>query len=71
VTAPLIRGEISADAAEIDGMLRRAFADHPHSNQTEHTIVAHMRRAGELVVPQVALIDGRVAGYATFSQVRL
>jgi putative acetyltransferase len=71
VIAPFIREEIPGDVAEIESVLRRAFTNHPHSNQTEHAIVAHMRHAGELVVPQVALIDGRVAGYATFSRVRL
>jgi putative acetyltransferase len=71
VTAPIIRAEIPDDAAGIEGVLRRAFADHPHSNQTEHAIVAHLRSAGELVLPHVAVIDGRIAGYATFSRVRL
>jgi putative acetyltransferase len=71
VTVPFVREEAPADVAEIEGVLRCAFADHPHGDQTEHDIVARLRAAVELVLPLVALIDERVAGYATFSQVRL
>jgi putative acetyltransferase len=69
--SPVIRGEHPDDVHDIERVLRRAFENHPHSQQTEHLIVARLRRAGMLTLPHVAVVDGNVAGFSTFSQVSL
>ena len=38
-----IRPERPDDMAAIDAVTRAAFADHPHSDQTEHRIVERLR----------------------------
>jgi putative acetyltransferase len=71
VASLIIRGERPTDVDAVDMVLREAFADHPHSQQTEHLIARRLRQAGELVLPQVAALAGVTVGYATFSAVRL
>jgi putative acetyltransferase len=67
----LIRDERPDDTDEIASLVERAFANHPHSQQTEHIIVRELRAAGQLIFPKVAVLDGKIIGYATFSPVRL
>lgn len=67
----VIRDERPEDANDVESVLQAAFADHPHSQQTEHLIVRRLREAGELVLPQVALLEGAILGHATFSAVQL
>jgi putative acetyltransferase len=67
----LIRDECPDDTDEIASLVERAFANHPHSQQTEHIIVRELRAAGQLILPTVAVLDGKIIGYATFSPVRL
>jgi predicted N-acetyltransferase YhbS len=43
---PVIRGERPDDVEGIERLLRRAFENHPHSQQTEYLIVARLRAAG-------------------------
>jgi len=69
--SPVIRGERPDDVHDIERVLRRAFEDHPHSQQTEHLIVARLRAAGLLTLPHVAIVDDNIAGFSTFSQVSL
>lgn len=71
VASLIIRDERPADVDAIETVLREAFADHPHSQQTEHLIVRRLREAGALVLPRVAILDGAIIGYATFSAVQL
>lgn len=66
-----IRDERSGDADAVEALLERAFANHPHSQQTEHLIVCELRAAGQLTLPKVAVLDGKIIGYATFSPVQL
>lgn len=71
VASLVIRDELPADIDAIENVIERAFADHPHSHQTEHRIVRELRAAGALGLPKVAVLAGAIVGYATFSRVRL
>lgn len=62
-----IRPETPADLAGIRAVNLAAFADHPHSRQTEHLIVEALRDAGALAVSLVAEENGKVAGHIAFS----
>lgn len=65
----IIRDELPADSEAIAAVTRAAFADHPHSQQTEQFIVDALRRAGALTVSLVAEEDGGVVGHVAFSPV--
>ena len=54
--SPVIRGERPDDIDDIERVLRRTFEDHPHSQQTEHLIVARLRAAGMMLVRRAARI---------------
>lgn len=62
-----IRPETPADLAAIRAINLAAFADHPHSRQTEHLIVEALRDAGALAVSLVAEEHGAVAGHIACS----
>jgi putative acetyltransferase len=64
-----IRPETAADVDAIDRITRAAFQHHPHSDQTEHLIIARLRAAGVLTLSLVAEQDGQVIGHAAFSPV--
>jgi putative acetyltransferase len=64
-----IRSETEADHASIRGIHLAAFADHPHSQQTEHLIVAALRSAKALSLSLVAEVNGNVVGHLAFSPV--
>jgi putative acetyltransferase len=64
-----IRPEQEADQAAIGAVTAAAFANHPHSRQTEQFIVDALRRAGVLALSLVAEEQGRVAGHIAFSPV--
>lgn len=66
-----IRPERAEDAAAIEANTVAAFADHPHSRQTEHLLVAELRRAGALCLSLVAEEAGDVVGHAAFSPVTI
>src|SRR5512144_1170120 len=64
--------EIPADIDAIDALLARAFADHPHSHQTEGAIVRALRAASALSLSLIAEDDGGgVIGYVAASPVRV
>ncbi|MFZ5830956.1 MAG: GNAT family N-acetyltransferase [Planctomycetota bacterium] len=65
----IIRPESPADHDAVRSILIAAFADHPHSRQTEHLIVEALRADGALTVGLVAEIDGDVLGHIAFSPV--
>lgn len=52
-------------------MVAAAFADHPHSQQTEHRIVDALRAAGALTLSLVAVREDAVLGYIAFSPIRI
>ena len=64
-----IRSETAADFAAIASVIQEAFADHPHSHQTEHLLVDGLRKAGALLVSLVAEEEGQVVGHISFSPV--
>jgi putative acetyltransferase len=65
----ILRDELPADAGPIAEVIRKAFSGHPHSSQTEHFIVAALRRSGALSVSLVAESAGEVVGHIAFSPV--
>jgi putative acetyltransferase len=65
----IIRNELPADHETIAAVTRAAFADHPHSRQTEQFIVDALRRAGALTLSLVAEADNVVVGHVACSPV--
>jgi len=55
----------------ISEITRAAFANHPHSNQTEEFIVHALRAANALTVSLVAEVGGKVTGHVAFSPVTI
>lgn len=66
---PLIRPEAPDDARAIEAVILAAFADHPHSHQTEHLLVDALRAAGALSCALVATLEERILGHIAFSAV--
>ena len=64
-----IRSETAADVDAIVRISRAAFQHHPHSDQTEHLIIARLRAAGALTLSLVAEQNGQMIGHAAFSPV--
>ncbi len=67
----MIRAERPEDAAGIEAVTVAAFAGHPHSNQTEHVIVARLRADSALTLSLVAEEGGEVVGHIAFSPVSI
>jgi putative acetyltransferase len=65
-----IRPEHHSDCDSIHRLLIAAFADHPHSQHNEQTIVAVLRAANALAVSLVADDDG-IVGYIACSPVSI
>ncbi len=71
-----LRAETPADVAEVDSLIRAAFADNPHSRQTEADIVRQLREAGDLALSLLAQAGepqspGPLLGQATFTAVTI
>ncbi|MEW6997452.1 GNAT family N-acetyltransferase [Colwelliaceae bacterium BS250] len=66
-----IRPERSDDINVIEKITIEAFKNHPHSNQTEHEIVAILRNEHALSVSLVAEINNEVVGHIAFSKVKI
>ena len=67
-----LRLEQPADAAPIDALVRAAFANHPHSDGSEHLIVERLRARGMLALSLVALDGGgNIVGHVAFSPVTI
>lgn len=67
----MIRLERPEDVAAIDAVTRAAFADHPHSDQTEHRIVERLRSSGSLALSLVAEEGEKILGHIAFSPVEI
>lgn len=67
----MIREETGADIEAIAEVTRAAFADHPHSRQTEPFIIVALREAGALSLSLMAEDAGHVVGHAAFSPVTM
>ena len=66
-----IRAERSDDIISIEIVTIEAFKNHPHSNQTEHEIVAKLRKDNALSVSLVAEVNNVVIGHIAFSKVKI
>ncbi len=71
-----IRCERKADHEAITAVVRAAFVDHPHSDQTEHAIVQALRRHDALTLSLVAEvapaeIAPAIVGHIAFSPVTI
>lgn len=66
---PIIRQETAADVDGIRAVTERAFADHPHSNQTEHRIIDSLRESGAMTYSFVAEIQGEIVGHLALTNV--
>ncbi|NUO76498.1 MAG: N-acetyltransferase [Lysobacter sp.] len=66
-----VRDERSDDHDAIRAVVAAAFADHPHSQQTEHRIVDALRAADALTLSLVAVREDAVLGYIAFSPIRI
>lgn len=67
----LIRPETPGDETSICEITRQAFASHPHSHQTEHFIIAALRKAKAMTLSLVAQIGDTVVGHIAFSPVEI
>lgn len=66
-----IRNERPEDVPSIEAVTRAAFLHHPHSNQTEHSIINALRRSGSLTLSLVAETAGMIIGHAAVSPVTI
>jgi len=66
-----IRPECDDDINYIEKITIEAFRCHPHSNQTEHKIVAKLRNENALSVSLVAEINKVIVGHIAFSKVKI
>ncbi|MBF8177464.1 MULTISPECIES: GNAT family N-acetyltransferase [Oxalobacteraceae] len=66
-----IRPERADDTDAITAVTRAAFQDHPHSDQTEHLIIAALRATDALALSLLAEVDGQVVGHIAFSPVTI
>lgn len=66
-----LRPERETDAAAIDALTRAAFLHAPHSDHTEHRIVAALRAAGQLSVSLVAENAEGIVGHVAVSPVTI
>ncbi len=66
-----IRPECNDDINSIERITIEAFKSHPHSNQTEHEIVAKLRNDNALSVSLVAEVNNVIVGHIAFSKVKI
>ena len=66
-----IRAEHPQDVAALHTLTRQAFAEAPHSSQTEAFILDALRAAGALSVSLVAEENGELVGHVALSPVQL
>lgn len=66
-----VRDEVPQDTRTIAALIKAAFRDVEHSDQTEHLIVEKLRRAGALTVSLVAVEDGIIRGHVAVSPVTI
>jgi putative acetyltransferase len=66
-----IRPECNDDINSIERVITEAFKNHPHSNQTEHEIVAKLRNDNALSVSLVAEVNNVIIGHIAFSKVNI
>ena len=67
----IIRNETTSDIEAIYEVTKKAFENHPYSDNTEQFIVNALRAAHALTVSLVAEIDRKVIGHVAFSPVTI
>ena len=69
----IIRPEQECDYDEIRSVVKRSFAGAEHTDGDEHNLIDRLRRTDEYIpeLSLVAEVDGRIAGYAMFSSIRI
>ncbi|OPY91017.1 MAG: Acetyltransferase (GNAT) family protein [Syntrophus sp. PtaU1.Bin208] len=60
---------MKADVEAISEVTRKAFENHPHSEQVEQFIINALRKSKALTISLVADVDGKVIGHIAFSPV--
>jgi predicted N-acetyltransferase YhbS len=66
----IIRRETDADFSAVEEVVRRAFENEPHSDHTEHGLVARLRDSSAFV-PELSLVaeaDGVCVGHILFTR---
>jgi len=66
-----IRKETETNVAAITEITIAAFANNPHSHQTEQFIIHALRKAHALTLSLVAEVDKKVVGHVAFSPVTI
>lgn len=66
-----IRPECDGDINAIEKINIAAFKSQPHSNQTEHKIVAELRTDNALYASLVAEVNNVIVGHIAFSKVKI
>jgi putative acetyltransferase len=66
-----IRPERPGDEEAIHAVTTAAFLEAPHTGHTEQYIVRELRRAGQLAVSLVAVLDGTIVGHVAISPVTI
>ena len=67
----IIRKETESDIGAIFEITKKAFENHPYSNNTEQFIVNALRDDSALTLSLVAEVDGAVVGHVAFSPVTI
>lgn len=67
----VIRPECEGDIDTIESIIIEAFIEHPHSDNTEHHLVARLRETNALTISLVAEINNVVVGHIAFSKVNI
>ena len=67
----LIRKELPKDIEKIESLTVEAFLNAPHSDHTEHYIVAALRKAAVLSISMVAEDDGMLIGHVAVSPITI
>ena len=69
----IIRKETAEDHPGVAAVIREAFADDPHSDQTEDQLVARLRKSSAFI-PELSLVaefPGKIVGHILLSQVQI
>lgn len=67
----IIRHEKPSDIETINEIAKKAFEDHPFSQQTAHFIIRDLRADDALTISLVTEIDGQIVGHIAFSPVTI
>lgn len=66
-----IRQETKADHNHVQELVKQAFADVPYSDQSEHLLVARLRKSSAFIpeLSLVAEVDGALAGHILLTRI--